>query len=557
MTNPKISQDAPLETVWKGAGWFNVYFLAKFALAYFGYLNLEPAYNALLFAAVVLPIGTRALDLLRNLAGALAAVALLWHESWLPGPEAIRANAHNLADFSASFLIDFVVNAVNPVIVAWFAAGIVAWLFLRRWIRFSTLTVIGLIVTAFPQLVTWALPEEPKAPEAAVAVAAEKAAVPENETAAGPLQPPQPANGTGDDIDRWLTAFLTEEENRVVSLPADPVAESVSGAFDIALVNICSLSRDDLAATGLEDHDVWSKFDVRFTGFSSATSYSGPATLRLLTAACGQPSHSALYDQRRPQCELLNRFAAAGWENRLYLDHNGRFDNYLSSLRELAGLTPALNDLSKLRARYEAFDGSPVYDDGDVFNQWLSDLSEKPASRTVSFFNLVALHDGNRAPGTSKPLDYAPLAKTLLDELERIMDRIEKSGRPVLFIVVPEHGAAVRGDKIQMARLREIPSPKITNVPVFAKFFGLKLDGAPRTVEEPTSYLAIAELMARTAVSGVYRTHGEDVSAEVNAILKDLPQTWPVSQNANASVVRFAGAHWVRLNTGKWVKYPE
>ena len=557
MTNPKISQDAPLETVWKGAGWFNVYFLAKFALAYFGYLNLELAYNALLFAAVVLPIGTRALDLLRNLAGALAAVALLWHESWLPGPEAIRANAHNLADFSASFLIDFVVNAVNPVIVAWFAAGIVAWLFLRRWIRFSTLTVIGLIVTAFPQLVTWALPEEPKAPEAAVAVAAEKAAVPENETAAGPLQPPQPANGTGDDIDRWLTAFLTEEENRVVSLPADPVSESVSGAFDIALVNICSLSRDDLEATGLEDHDVWSKFDVRFTGFSSATSYSGPATLRLLTAACGQPSHSALYDQRRPQCELLNRFAAAGWENRLYLDHNGRFDNYLSSLRELAGLTPALNDLSKLRARYEAFDGSPVYDDGDVFNQWFSDLSEKPASRTVSFFNLVALHDGNRAPGTSKPLDYAPLAKTLLDELERIMDRIEKSGRPVLFIVVPEHGAAVRGDKIQMARLREIPSPKITNVPVFAKFFGLKLDGAPRTVEEPTSYLAIAELMARTAVSGVYRTHGEDVSAEVNAILKDLPQTWPVSQNANASVVRFAGAHWVRLNTGKWVKYPK
>ena len=557
MTNPKISQDAPLETVWKGAGWFNVYFLAKFALAYFGYLNLELAYNALLFAAVVLPIGTRALDLLRNLAGALAAVALLWHESWLPGPEAIRANAHNLADFSASFLIDFVVNAVNPVIVAWFAAGIVAWLFLRRWIRFSTLTVIGLIVTAFPQLVTWALPEDPKAPEAAVAVAAEKAAVPENETAAGPLQPPQPANGTGDDIDRWLTAFLTEEENRVVSLPADPVAESVSGAFDIALVNICSLSRDDLAATGLEDHDVWSKFDVRFTGFSSATSYSGPATLRLLTAACGQPSHSALYDQRRPQCELLNRFAAAGWKNRLYLDHNGRFDNYLSSLRELAGLTPALNDLSKLRARYEAFDGSPVYDDGDVFNQWFSDLSEKPASRTVSFFNLVALHDGNRAPGTSKPLDYAPLAKTLLDELERIMDRIEKSGRPVLFIVVPEHGAAVRGDKIQMARLREIPSPKITNVPVFSKFFGLKLDGAPRTVEEPTSYLAIAELMARTAVSGVYRTHGEDVSAEVNAILKDLPQTWPVSQNANASVVRFAGAHWVRLNTGKWVKYPE
>ena len=175
----------------------------------------------------------------------------------------------------------------------------------------------------------------------------------------------------------------------------------------------------------------------------------------------------------------------------------------------------------------------------------------------MSFFNLVALHDGNRAPGTAKPLDYAPLAKTLLDDLVKIMDRIEKSGRPVLFIVVPEHGAAVRGDKIQMARLREIPSPKITNVPVFVKYFGLKLDGAPRTVDAPTSYFALAELMARTATSGVYRTPGEDASAALDAILRDLPQTWPVSQNANASVVRFAGAHWVRLNASKWIKYPE
>ena len=557
MTAPKISPDAPLETVWKGAGWFNVYFFAKFALAYFGYLNLEPAYNALLFAAVVLPIGTRAFDLLRNVVCALAAAALLWHESWLPGPEAIRANAHNLTDFTASFLLDFVVNAVNPVILAWLAAGIVAWLFLRRWIRFSTLTVIGLVVAAFPQLVTWALPTEKEAPAKEVAAAPESAPALRSERAAGPLQPPQPANGTGEDVDRWLTAFFTQEENRGVSLPAEAIPESVSGVFDIAVVNICSLSNDDLAATGLDRHAVWSKFDVRFSDFSSATSYSGPATLRLLTAACGQPPHSALYGERRPQCELLNRFAAAGWENRLYLDHNGRFDNYLASLRELAGLTPALNDLTKLHVRYEAFDGSPVYDDADVFNQWFSDLCARPASRTVSLFNLVALHDGNRAPGSAKSFDYAPLAKSLLDDLEGIMDRIEKSGRPVLFIVVPEHGAAVRGDKIQMARLREIPSPKITNVPVLVKFFGLKLDGALRTIEAPTSYLALAELMARTATSGVYRDREADALAAIDAILMDLPQTWPVSQNANASVVRFVGVHWVRLHAGKWIKYPE
>ena len=36
----------------------------------------------------------------------------------------------------------------------------------------------------------------------------------------------------------------------------------------------------------------------------------------------------------------LNRFAAAGWENRLYLDHNGRFDNYLASFRSVGRVQP-------------------------------------------------------------------------------------------------------------------------------------------------------------------------------------------------------------------------
>ena len=527
MTAPKISPDAPLETVWKGAGWFNVYFFAKFALAYFGYLNLEPAYNALLFAAVVLPIGTRAFDLLRNVVCALAAAALLWHESWLPGPEAIRANAHNLTDFTASFLLDFVVNAVNPVILAWLAAGIVAWLFLRRWIRFSTLTVIGLVVTAFPQLVTWALPTEKEAPAKEVAAAPESAPALRSERAAGPLQPPQPANGTGEDVDRWLTAFFTQEENRGVSLPAEAIPESVSGVFDIAVVNICSLSNDDLAATGLHTRD-------RRRCVSSPPPADSPRIRPSTASAVRSASFSTAL--RRPG----GKTGSISTTTDVSTTISPRFASWRASPR------PSTTSRS--------FTSATKPSTARPFTT--TQTSSTSGSRT-SLFNLVALHDGNRAPGSAKSFDYAPLAKSLLDDLEGIMDRIEKSGRPVLFIVVPEHGAAVRGDKIQMARLREIPSPKITNVPVLVKFFGLKLDGALRTIEAPTSYLALAELMARTATSGVYRDREADASAAVDAILMDLPQTRPVSQNANASVVRFAGVHWVRLHAGKWIKYPE
>ena len=57
-----------------------------------------------------------------------------------------------------------------------------------------------------------------------------------------------------------------------------------------------------------------------------------------------------------------------------------------------------------------------------------------------------------------------------------------------MLIIVPEHGAAVRGDRIQTPRLRDIPSRRITQVPVMVKFFGLnKLPKTPVHVTSDTS----------------------------------------------------------------------
>ena len=553
MTAPKISPDAPLETVWKGAGWFNVYFFAKFALAYFGYLNLEPAYNALLFAAVVLPIGTRAFDRLRNVVCALAAVALLWHESWLPGPEAIRANAHNLTDFTASFLLDFVVNAVNPVILAWLAAGIVAWLFLRRWIRFSTLTVIGLVVTAFPQLVTWALPTEKEAPAKEVAAAPESAPALRSERAAGPLQPPQPANGTGEDVDRWLTAFFTQEEHRGVSLPAEAIPESVSGVFDIAVVNICSLSNDDLEASNLSNHRVFSRFNIRFDKFNSATSYSGPAALRLLTGACGQPSHDALYDARRLDCEIMNRLDALGFKQHLFLDHSGAYDNYLNTMRTQAGLT-ATFEQRKFPLKYMSFNNEEIADTLAVLRHWNRVMTRDKDVRSVSLFNFIALHDGNRLPLHSRWEAFEPRAKTFLDSLNTFINELERGKRKVMLIVVPEHGAAVRGDRIQTPRLRDIPTRRITQVPVLVKFVGLKnLPKEQIHVTGNSSYLALSTLIGRTIETNFFSNSKGAVPLE--NLVKDLPTTHMVSENGQAAVLEYKGRDYMKLNRGKWEPY--
>ena len=69
---------------WRGVGLWNVYFIAKFALAALGYLNLNLLYNALLLIGLALPIRLRALRVLRAIVGLALGLSLLYSESWLP-----------------------------------------------------------------------------------------------------------------------------------------------------------------------------------------------------------------------------------------------------------------------------------------------------------------------------------------------------------------------------------------------------------------------------------------------------------------------------------------
>ncbi len=585
MTNPRSSRNAvpitpmtkPKTTIrpegespaqqerlpkWEGAGIWNVYFLAKFALALAGYLTLNAAANAALFAAVVFPIRHRLLRRARAIAAAIVGFVLIWSESYLPAGDVIIKNFNNLAGFTPKYLSELAVGFINPMMLVWTFVGLVAWYFLRDWIRFSAITVAGLLVLIFPSL-TALLPQgtvgNGNAPNA-VAVSAVDAT-------RGALMPAQTQKPDTDGINQWLNTFYAAEKTRRANLPQGPVDVAKSGEFDIVMINICSLATDDLVMVGLDKAPIWSRFDVAFTKFNSATSYSGPATLRLLTGACGQPSHSDLYEDRRPECETLNRLATAGWENQLYLDHNGKYDDYLNSLRSIAGLVPDLQDQHHYHKAMESFDGSPIYSTKDAVNNWFKNHAKGP-SRTVSLFNLVTLHDGTRDPASQDPIDYKPRCEALLNELGEFMDQIEKSGRKVLFIIVPEHGAALRGDKVQVAKLREIPSPNITRVPVFVKFFGLPnaeqagvKAGSPIVIDTPTSYLALTELVGRTINSGIYsdKPSGLDGKpATLATITDELPQTWPVSENSSAKVVDdFQGKAYLRLKQGKWLEYKQ
>lgn len=537
-------QKKDITALWKGAGLWNVYFIAKFALAFQGYLNLNLFYNALLLAWVVFPIRNRTLNVLRTLIALAAGFALAYSESWLPSVESIMANAGNVADFSLLYIAQLAFEAINFKMVGCGFLLVVAYLFIKDWVRVTGFTVLYLAwLFAAPPVSTWLDNDKPASCEGTV-VAQNSAA--EN-NAKGPVQS---AASDSASINKWLEAFYEHEKSRQTEFPIS-IADKTP--FDILLVNICSLATDDLEVSGLTGHPVLKQFDIYFDKFNSATAYSGPATMRLLSASCGQPEHTALYDGRRPECELLTRLQALGYEQSLFMDHEGKFDSYIESLQSRVGLAASLSSQKSYKVRYMGFDDEPIFDDADVFNAWLNSVkSAAPEHRSATLMNLIALHDGNRMPGASKSLDFKPRAQVLLDQLGDLMQNIEASGRRVMLVVVPEHGAAVRGDKIQMARLRDIPSPHLTRIPVMVKYFGAKEAVKPVHVAEETSYLALSELIARSLDAKVFT--GESDKA-VKTMTENLPQTYAVSENANAAVLKYGDKHFVRLNKGDWLPY--
>lgn len=530
-----------------GLGLWNVYFIAKFALAHYEYLTLNFLYNGLLLLFILLPLKNRFLCIARTVVALIAAVALLYSESWLPGPDSIISNAQNIAGFSAMYVAQLIVDFVNVKMVIWGVVIVLAYLLIKNWVRLTVFTLGYFICLVLqPYYVAWTT--KPAVEQNVEVVAQNKPSQPQQETNA------DPSAITSETIDKWYTAFLDYEKGRRAEFPQGLSANDTP--FEIILMNICSLSNDDLLASDLMNHPVLSEFNIRFDHFNSATSYSGPATLRLLNAVCGQVNHDSLYDGRRPECEIMNRLDQLGYRQHLYLDHRGQYDNYLQTLRDKAGLMAPLESTAKYPVRYMAFDDEEIADDLAVLRDWQRKTSrDKETKRHVTLFNFIALHDGNRLPRHSRWEEFKPRAIRFLNDLQIFMHELERSGRKVMLIVVPEHGAAVRGDRIQAPRLRDIPSMRITEVPLMVKFFGIKnMPAEPIHVTGPTSYLAMSTLIGRVLSLNYFGADGGSVPLE--ELVRDLPETNPVSENGQSVVLTYRGNDYIRQKGGEWRPYP-
>lgn len=523
-----------------GLGVWNVYFIIAFALAAFGYIELNLLGNALLMAWLLLPVGPKWLRILRGTLGVAAAAVLLYSESWLPGVDSILANKGGIAGFSLLYMAEFALDFINVKMVGWGLLVFLGYFLVRRYVRVTFFTIVYFLGAVTMPWVQSILPE--RAP-----VVTADAGGQTSEAAA----PAKTGKADAKAVGEWYDAFLAYEHDRRARFP-NGLSEKDT-PFDILLLSICSVSNDDLAVSQLDQHPLFKEFNIRFDSFNAATAYSGPALLRLLNGACGQPSHSELYGERRPECEIMTRLGTLGYSQRLLMDHSGEYDNFLQSMRDKAGVTATL-DNAKYPTRYMGFDDEEIADSLAVLRHWQRTQVKSKAGRTATLINFIALHDGNRLPGRGRAEPFKPRAQEMFDNIRTFLRELERSGRKTMVVIVPEHGAAVRGDKIQVPRLRDIPTMRISRVPVMVKFVGLKgMPSEPIHVTGNTSYLALTSLIGKTLETDYFSKDGGTIPLE--QLVHDLPQTNPVSENGTVQTLEYQGREYFRQNGGEWKPY--
>jgi len=533
---------------WRGLGLWNFYFITKLVLLWYGQLNFHALENLAFAAFLLFPLSPHWLHRLRHVLAIPLGVALYYYDSWLPPFSRLLANSAQVGQFSADYMLELAGRFINPT---WLATGLillVGYLFISQWIRVTSFTVATLVLVLVVGNSQLFVPQQ-----ATVAVRLSTAV--SGAPVAGDAAPVVIDDAF---LNAALDDFYTRQGQQVTQFPSALAADALP--VDVLMLNICSLAWDDLDESGMRQHPLWAKMDILFDDFNSAATYSGPAVLRLLRASCGQASNADLYRPGAKQCFLFENLKQLGYTDGLLLNHTGRFDNMLGLLRDGGRLQAEASPFGELRPALTGFDGSPIYRDRDVLTQWWQQRLSSGSPREALFYNSITLHDGNRrldkVTGKAVSADYKVSLNQVLDDLDSFIEHLQASAKPVLLVIVAEHGAALRGDLMQVKGMREIPSPTVTHVPAGIKLINAKaqLPQQPLHIQAPSSYQALSELIARLVDGEAYRTADFDLLG----VTRDLPGLdMVVAENEGSVMVRLHNEHYLRMENQGWIPYPQ
>lgn len=526
-----------------GLGWWNIYFIAKVALFLQGIIDFHPLENFALLLFILLPVPVRALNVLRHVIAVIIAAWLLHYDSFLPPLERLWAQAGQLMQFEFSYLVELMGRFISVQALLGLFALCAAYFILSKFLRVSVFVVIAMIYVSIP-----------KTPQSSVTVETTQPAPPATTEVAETTQP-QVTEINDESLNSMTADFFAKEASRRVSFSPDSAQDA---PFDLLFLSICSVAWDDIEIAGMADHPLFKEFDVMFDNFSAATSYSGPAVVRLLRASCGQQEHSKLFEPAPKQCYLFDNLKDLGFKENLLMNHNGVFDSFLELIKKDGDLKTNLMSQEGFKPYQKSFDGSSIFRDKQVLDDWWQQRIKSDDEKVVALYNTISLHDGNRiinANSTTSMVSYKKRLKNLLDDLYSFFQELKASKRNIVVALVPEHGAGMRGDRMQISGMREIPAPTIVHTPVGIKVFGegIQRQGDTKHVQAPSSYLALSQLVSNILEQNIY----EKKSFSPDELAGNLPETQVVAQNSGSTVIEVNGKYYVSLDGSSWIEYPK
>jgi cellulose synthase operon protein YhjU len=514
-------------------GSWNLYFLLKLFLYAKGVVTPLWGVNLLFIVLLAYPIKRRAIRAARTLLAVVIAIPLIYYESNLPPFLHAIEQFGNIRGFTPAYVRELFGRFIPMQLILIGLGSLLAYYVLNRWVRVSSIILIAFLAVPLGNLLT-------HLPLGGIGVAGAQAST--DGTQAPLLQ--------SSNYEAILKQFRQSESQRLVTF--NHIDPEPDGQFDVLVLQVCSLSWDDLDAAKAKNHPLLSHFDYLFPNFSSAASYSGPAAIRLLRADCGQNAHKDLYAAAPQSCNIFGTLAEAGFTPQLLLNHDGRFDDFIGDVTRnygVPGIKAFPNDSAAVSMR--SFEGSPIRDDYSVLENWWK-ARQSIKGPVALFYNTITMHDGNVLPNSKlSSIESYPLrVNNLMTEIDRFSDLVQASGRKAVLVFIPEHGAALRGEPGQIAGLRDIPTPHIVNVPVGVKLVGFTGPHPPtQVINTPTSYLALAQLLSNMLASSPFKP----VAPPLSQYAVDLPHTEMIGENEDTTTIRTATGYMVRTSAGDWV----
>lgn len=505
-------------------GLWGFYFIIKAILFYAGYINFHFFVNAAFAIALIFSHTRPILLKLRRWLAIPLGIVLFYFDSQLPPLRNVIPKISQLVDFSFDYYLELFTRIVNLPVLGALVLSFLIYYLLSKKIRMSTIAVLAIMSTLLPFK--------------------QNVNIYAYDSSGQVIGAP-----SDDELTESLDGFFIDEVSRTTFNRSS----KASGApFDILVINVCSLAWDDLKYVKEEDNPLFKRFHYLFTSFNSASSYSGPSIIRLLRASHGQQDQRDLYKPPVEGSLLFNNLKAAGFDTQLALNHDGKYGDLLQEIRDDGGLTAPLFDNKQSTPYLKGFDGSQVYDDYAVLSNWWDARMKSRQDRVALFYNTISLHDGNRALDgrlENSVETYSRRLHKLLEDVDRFYTKVNGSGRQVVIVFIPEHGAAIRRNKNEIVGMREIPSPNITNIPVGVMFTG-KADVPVKTkiIDQPTSYLAASEMLSRFVAKSPF-TAG---SIDPEFYSKNLPSTRFVAENEDSVIMKYGSSYYFRSNDINW-----